>query len=299
MTVQTTFETRERQTVSTATDRRGHGTAPAAEGAAMPGPGEESGSLPLAGDVFEPVVSALLGGSKRDEGHYIRTQFLRRVAHDIASPSGVTTTALEELANDAVTRPELVAMARRGLRRLLRLSEQLALAADFESGAVVPDPTLEDARTIVKTALDQAVSVDGRRDVAISCAVPDVRVPVNVDRRLVVSAIREVIGNALRLASARVLVELVAVDGVAVVRVHDDGPGFAPEALRNLGQRFHERSTSRGLGLSLSIARDVLALHDGSLAVEVSSLPPGRRGLSGAAVVVTLPIMIKGSEAAR
>ena len=55
---------------------------------------------------------------------HVTTAFLRRVAHDIASPTGVTMTVLDELAIGA--KPELVAMARRGLKRLLRLSEQLA-----------------------------------------------------------------------------------------------------------------------------------------------------------------------------
>lgn len=61
---------------------------------------------------------------------HLRTQFLRRVAHDIASPTGVTLTVLDELANGDKPRPELVAMARRSLRRLMRLSEQLALVAE-------------------------------------------------------------------------------------------------------------------------------------------------------------------------
>src|SRR5262245_18846566 len=56
-------------------------------------------------------------GRRADEGMsdgslHVRTQFLRRVAHDIASPAGVTMTVLEELANES-RRPELVAMARR------------------------------------------------------------------------------------------------------------------------------------------------------------------------------------------
>ncbi len=221
-----------------------------------------------------------------------RTQFLRRVAHDIASPAGVTMTVLEELANES-KRPELVAMARRGLRRLLRLSEQLALAAELESGpgGLSPDTTLEDVRTLAKDALDQAIAIDGRRDIATSCDVPDSKLVADVDRRLVSSVLREVIGNALRLASSRVSVEVKRSDSNAVIRVNDDGPGFSPEALSTLGQRFTARSTMRGLGLSLSMAKEVLAAHGGELEVEASTLPPGRRGVRGAAVVITLPLL--------
>ena len=225
-----------------------------------------------------------------DGSLHLRTQFLRRVAHDIASPAGVTMTVLEELANES-KRPELVAMARRGLRRLLRLSEQLALAADLEAGALSPDTTLEDVRTLAKDALEQAIAIDGRRDITTSCDVPDEKLVADIDRRLVSSVLREVIGNALRLATSRVSVQVEHADGKVVVRVNDDGPGFSPEALSTLGQRFTPRSTVRGLGLSLSMAKDVLAAHGGELHVEASSLPPGRRGVRGAAVVLSLPLL--------
>lgn len=223
-----------------------------------------------------------------DESAHLRTQFLRRVAHDIASPTGVTMTVLEELANES-NRPELVAMARRGLRRLLRLSEQLALTADLEAGLVTPDMTSEDLRDIVKDALDQAVSIDGRRDIVTSCDAPDTKLTANVDRRLLTSILREVIGNALRLASSRVAVRVESgAENELVVRVEDDGPGFASDALATLGERFAPRSCVRGLGLSLSLAKDVLAAHGGDLRVEASTLPPGRRGSRGAAVVVRI-----------
>lgn len=228
------------------------------------------------------------GGDERSL--HLRTQFLRRVAHDIASPTGVAMTVLEELAGESA-RPELVAMGRRGLRRLLRLAEQLALAADLEAGALTPDTALEDLRALAKEALDQAVGIDGRRDITTSCTLPEEKLTADVDRRLVRSIVREVIGNALRLASSRVLVEVDSLNGSAIIRVSDDGPGFSNESLSTLGQRFTPRAAIRGLGLSLSMAKDVLAAHGGDLHVETSSLPPGRRGARGAAVVITLPLL--------
>ena len=99
--------------------------------------------------------------------------------------------------------------------------------------------------------------------------------------------IREVIGNALRLASSRIAVN-VTVDGELVtIAVHDDGAGFKDEIKAALGERFTPRMSARGLGLSISMAKEVLHAHGGSLQVEGSRLPPGRRGGQGAAV--TLP----------
>jgi len=220
---------------------------------------------------------------------HLRTQFLRRVAHDIASPTGVTLTVLDELANGDKPRPELVAMARRSLRRLMRLSEHLALVAELESGSFEPEVAAVDVRAVTKQAVDDALAIDGRKDVVAACAMPSSPVFVDGDGRLLLLVLREVIGNALKLATSRVEVALTLADDKVTIRVDDDGSGFSDDSAKTLGRRFVTRSSARGLGLSLSMGVEILGSHAGTLVLEQSRLPPGRRGTVGAAVVVTLP----------
>ncbi len=232
-----------------------------------------------------------------DASQHIRTQFLRRVAHDIASPTGVTLTVLEELANADKPRPELVAMAKRSLRRLMRLSEHLALVAELESGVLQPELAAADLRALTKQALDEALSIDGRKDVVAACALPEAPLLVTGDSRLLLVVFREVIGNALKLASSRVEVAVTSGNGSVTIRVEDDGPGFAEDSSSSLGRRFVKRSSARGLGLSLSMGIEILRSHGGTLSVEASRLPPGRRGVAGAAVIVSLPFASSDSPA--
>ncbi len=224
-----------------------------------------------------------------DPSEHLRTQFLRRVAHDIAAPTGVTLTVLEELANAERPRPELVAMARRSLRRLMRLSEHLALVAELEAEAIEPELAPVDLRALVKQALDDALGIDGRKDVVAACDLPAAPLIIEGDARLLTMTVREIIGNALRLASSRVEVQLKADRETITLRVDDDGPGFPPDAVATLGKRF-SRAVSRGLGLSLSMAIEILHAHDAKLEIETSMLPPGRKGVSGAAVILTIPV---------
>lgn len=227
--------------------------------------------------------------SEAETAEHLRTQFLRRVAHDIASPTGVTLTVLEELAAADKPRPELIAMARRGLRRLMRLSEHLALVAELETNALEPELATIDLRALTKQAVDEALAIDGRKDVVAASDLPGSPLLIAADARLLLVVMREIIGNALKLASSRVEVSLKNEGGSITMRVDDDGPGFAEESTVTLGQRFVKRSAARGLGLSLSMAIDIVRAHGGSIAVTQSRLPPGRRGTGGAAVTVTLP----------
>jgi signal transduction histidine kinase len=222
---------------------------------------------------------------------HVRTEFLRRVAHDIASPTGVTMTVLDELAAAQNPRPELVAMAKRSLRRLMRLSEHLALVAELESGVLAPELARIDLSTLVTQALSDAVAIDGRRDIGATAEVPPQPVPVGADAKLLLLVLREVIGNALKLARSRVEIALVSDGALATVSVQDDGPGFAAESATTLGHRFVSRASARGLGLSLSMGIEILHSHGGTLSVDASTLPPGRGTAPGARVVMTLPIL--------
>jgi len=93
------------------------------------------------------------------------------------------------------------------------------------------------------------------------------------------------IANAVKFGSqATVLVE----DGAAlVIRVRDDGPGIPEAELERVFEPFYRLESSRnrdtgGSGLGLSIARDVVQSHGGTLVL--ANLP-----LRGLEAVVTLP----------
>jgi signal transduction histidine kinase len=237
----------------------------------------------------DPMPAPRATGGDDETSAHLRTQFLRRVAHDIASPTGVTLTVLDEVAGTDRPRPELVAMARRSLRRLMRLSEHLALVAELELADLQPELATVDLRGLAKQALDDALGIDGRKDVVAACDLPPSAIMTAADARLLLVVLREVIGNALKLACSRVEISMRTGEGLVAIRVQDDGPGFSQEAVRALGRRFVKGSSARGLGLSLSMAMEILRAHDGTLRIESSTLPPGRRGTAGAAVVVTLP----------
>jgi signal transduction histidine kinase len=179
-------------------------------------------------------------------------------------------------------------MARRSLRRLVRLSEHLALVAELEAGPLAPERAPFDVCALAKRALEGAVAIDGRRDVVVTSDFPPDPLVITADARLLLVALREIVGNALKLAASRVAVSVKRDDGRIVIRIDDDGPGFSDDAKANLGRRFVRRRSSHGLGLSLSMAIEILAEHGGTLTLEPSLVPPSRHRVAGAAVVVTL-----------
>ena len=96
------------------------------------------------------------------------------------------------------------------------------------------------------------------------------------------------IGNAVKYAGESSVVEVTVTPssgGSAHVQVHDEGPGIPADKLAMIFepfQRVDESGTKKGLGLGLSIAREIALLHGGAIWVDSA---PGR----GATFHVRLP----------
>lgn len=79
-------------------------------------------------------------------------------------------------------------------------------------------------------------------------------------------------------AGSHVTTTLEREGGTLIVRIHDDGPGIAPEVRDRLFERFARGDSSRerrtgSTGLGMSIALAIVESHDGSIDVESSTAP--------------------------
>jgi signal transduction histidine kinase len=107
-------------------------------------------------------------------------------------------------------------------------------------------------------------------------------------------AVRNVVANAIGHSPAGGVVGVVAtrdLDRVAI-RVSDQGPGIAPDDVEHIFERFYRADTSRatdpatgratGLGLGLTIARELLTANGGRITVE-------RTGSDGTTFLLEIP----------
>ena len=78
---------------------------------------------------------------------------------------------------------------------------------------------------------------------------------------------------------------------VAIVRIEDSGPGIPKEHVQNVFDPFFTtKPTGRGTGLGLSVSRQILEMHGGTIDV-------GNRDTGGARVTLTLKLDTPGAPA--
>ncbi|HHL20069.1 MAG TPA: ActS/PrrB/RegB family redox-sensitive histidine kinase [Aliiroseovarius sp.] len=144
---------------------------------------------------------------------------------------------------------------------------------------------------------------DGRQDAADQPAV--------LRRPEIVHGLRNLIQNAVDFAASTVWVDLCWNDRTLSVRITDDGPGYAPNVIGNIGEPFvgrrrqERRDAARpeyeGMGLGLFIAKTLLERTGAELSFTNATEPytgvphPGNR--AGAIAVVTWPRGPGGIEA--
>jgi len=100
-------------------------------------------------------------------------------------------------------------------------------------------------------------------------------------------AVDNLISNAIRHAESAIALECYTVGAKATIRVLDDGPGFEPEALPNIFERFFKGKN--GLtGIGLSIVKSVVEQHKGTATAE--------NGENGAIMTISLPRVVQNAN---
>lgn len=190
-----------------------------------------------------------------------RTQMLAGVSHDLRTPLTRMKLALELLGNDPAV-DELKS-------DVVEMERMVHGYLDFARG----EGTEEPVETDISLLLEDIAAAMRREGTALSIAAgPECVMPVrpNALRR----CLGNLISNARCYGSHVWLASIVASDGVDIF-VDDDGPGI-PEVDRDrVFRAFVRLDTSRnpstgGVGLGLTIARDVARSHGGDVRLETS-----------------------------
>ncbi|MDP6352270.1 MAG: ATP-binding protein [Alphaproteobacteria bacterium] len=203
-----------------------------------------------------------------------RTEMLAGVSHDLRTPLTRMKLQLAMLPDGDATRD-----LRTDVGEMEKMVEGYLSFARGE-GAEVPVPTRLDE------VLGEVVTSARRKGATIElhCAPGLV---LTLRRHAVRRALTNLIDNAARHGS-RILVSATTDDDLVEITIDDDGPGIPPEQRESVFKPFHRLDQSRnletgGIGLGLTIARDVIRNHGGEVVL-------GPAPMGGLRACVRLPV---------
>ena len=224
-----------------------------------------------------------------------RDEFLSVVSHELRTPLNTLRLWAGVLRNgprDAQTIARAVDTIDRSAIQQARLIEDLLDASRIVSGRLRLAIERLDLRRIITEAIETVRPAAENRRTTLTTALDAAVGPVLGDATRLQQVVWNLLSNAVRFtpAGGRVAVGLRRVGQEAELTVTDSGRGMGPGLLPRVFDRFRqgESGTMRshgGLGLGLSIARQIVELHGGT----IRAASPGEG--HGATFTVTLPLV--------
>jgi len=213
------------------------------------------------------------------ENDGLKRDFIANVSHELRTPltviQGMGKTLAKRWADmPDETRGELLARVNRNADVLAGTINTLLDFSQLEAGRLNVQLEPFDLGELVRRTVDRLAPLFGGRQVLV--AVDDGLV-VTADPRLIERVLDNLVSNAAKHTpeSAHVTVSAAPLNGTGHARValSDNGPGIAPADLDHLGERFSRGSDvvarrTRGVGLGLAFARQVVELHGEQLEIE-------------------------------
>ena len=231
---------------------------------------------------------------KLAEQELARREFLSNVAHELRTPLMAANGYLQILQKNMVSgRPveEAVQATARNVNQIVSLVNDILFLQEME--LVLPDFQAVDMGEIAdnvaaayeKKAAERRAHIKVQKDRRLS--------PVSGDAKSLERALTALVDNAIKFSpyGGDIEIHLAQRDNQVVIAVRDHGIGISPEARPHIFDRFYHLEKSGdnlfgGIGLGLSITRQVIQQHKGS--IEVDSTPGG-----GSTFKMTLPVRKK------
>jgi signal transduction histidine kinase len=229
-----------------------------------------------------------------------KDEFVSILSHDLRAPLNAVlgwTAILQQGMLDAAGTERALQSIFDNATRQQYLVEELLDFSRIRSGRLALAVEDVDLRELLRAVMESNIPVAaGRSQQLEATAVPPLA--VRGDRRRLEQVFFNIVSNALKFTpdGGRITIGVRALSGAAEIRVADTGAGIAQDFLPHVFDAFRQAESAAerragGVGLGLSIARDLVDAHAGAIRAESDG--PGR----GSTFIVTLPLSIQAAAA--
>jgi signal transduction histidine kinase len=247
----------------------------------------DDGQIETAG--AEDTTSSTAGHRARRGRRAQRERFVATLAHEIRQPLSTLRTAVEVIRlepGDAVTAGAIAIMGRQ-ISQMTRVVEDLVDASRWARGNVTLRKERLDLRSLMSDAVVDVAAIVAARGQSLLLVPAPEALWVEADPQRLHQVLSNLLGNAIKYTDpgGHISIRADAEPLTIVLRVTDTGRGMTRDVLLSIFDVFSQvsPSDSAGVGIGLSVAREIVILHEGR--IEAKSAGIGQ----GSEFIVTLP----------
>lgn len=223
----------------------------------------------------------------RDRSHEVnaeasREEFVAHISHELKTPLNTLMMYSEALVGpdgqDPQFRAEGLNVVHDEAERMSELISNLLSITKIEMGSMNIDRQRVKFTEFVTDAFEGIKKSAHDSDLEFEINLPGDTIPVAVDKSLMSIALNNLLTNAVKYnqPNGKVTLDMAENDSTVSITVTDTGIGIAKEELSKIFDKFYRSDSDEvrdraGHGLGLSLAADIVRLHNGQLTV--SSTP--------------------------
>jgi signal transduction histidine kinase/ActR/RegA family two-component response regulator len=214
-----------------------------------------------------------------------KTEFIHVLSHELRNPLAAIRNGLqliERVAPSGGLSGRAEAVLRRQTEHLARMVDDLLDVSRIGRGKVELRLARLDAREVVRSACDDLRPAFEKKGVRFRHQDAAEPIWVEADATRLAQMVGNLVGNALKFTppGGEVVVEVARREGWCRVTVRDTGAGIVAADLERIFEPFEQGEAARsrgagGLGIGLSLVRDLAALHGGSARARSEGLGRG------------------------
>lgn len=200
-----------------------------------------------------------------EEENRRRRRLISDIGHELRTPMTVIRGEVEAVL-DGLHAPDELSNVIDEIDLIDRLLDDLRLLSMAEAGTLRLETEPTDLGELARAVLASFSNMASSQGVEVE-VVTKPTAEAEVDPHRIHQVLSNLVANALRQMpmGGRLQVGVSGDDEEVVIEVADTGPGIPDDDLERVFDRFVRSADSTGAGLGLSISRDLVSAHDGSI----------------------------------
>ena len=205
----------------------------------------------------------------------LKDDFLASLSHELRTPLNAILGYARMLRSGVVTagkQQKAIETIERSATSLTQMVEDILDVSRIVSGKVRLNIQSVELSDIVRNAIDVVTPAAEAKGVGIETVLDPEAAPISGDPERLQQVLWNLLSNAVQFSNrgGKIHVRLERVNSHAAVSIADNGVGISPEFLPHVFERFRQADAAiarerGGLGLGLSIARQLTEMHGGMI----------------------------------
>jgi len=228
----------------------------------------------VAYNVIRNIVNKTLGyAAKAKRADELKSSFAISLAHDLKSPlmtikANISNLKAGFLGKLTPQQDEVINVCKETADRMNTMIMELIDTYMIEAREAKLKITSFDLRELFEGQERELASVASTKNITMKLELPLKSLMINADKEKMLRAVNNLFNNSIKhsFAGGKVTVKAISTDGFVRIEFLNDGTPIPADKLEKIFDKFERLDKNvEGQGLGLSIAKDIVELHQGKI----------------------------------